>query len=137
MVFVQIKKNLITAHVLADSSDPIANLLVLLAAVLRVETGELALTPEMVRNSHVYVRQELPEKLVNKTPATNVPIILASMVIALVSIFFLAHFAHELSHNDFVFLLKFQTVLEITIALANLNGGARTAIFTIWPVLEE
>ena len=88
MVFVQIKKKLITAHVLADSSDPIANLLVLLAAVLRVETGELALTPEMVRNSHVYVRQELPEKLVNKTPATNVPIILASMVIALVSIFF-------------------------------------------------
>ena len=136
MVCVQIKKSLIIAHVLADLSDQIANLLELHAAVPRVEMAELASIPEMVRNSHVYVRQELLEKLANKIPATNVPIILASMAIALVSIAF-ARFAHELSHNDFLFLLKFQTVLEITIALANLNGGERTAIFMIWPVLEE
>ena len=95
MVCVQIKKSLIIAHVLADSSDPIANLLVLLAAVPHAETAELVSIQEMVRNSHVYVRQELPEKLVNKTPATNVPIILASMAIALVSIVS-AHFAHLL-----------------------------------------
>ena len=136
MVCVQIKKSLITAHVLADSSDPIANLLELHAAVPRVEMAELALIPEMVRNLHVYVRQELLEKLANKTPAMNVPIILASMAIALVSIVF-AHFAHELSYNDFLFLLKFQTVLEITIAPVNLNGEERTAIFMIWPVQEE
>ena len=136
MVCVQIKKSLIIAHVLADLSDQIANLLELHAAVPRVEMAELASIPEMVRNSHVYVRQELLEKHANKIPATNVPIILASMAIALVSIAF-ARFAHELSHNDFLFLLKFQTVLEITIALANLNGGERTAIFMIWPVLEE
>lgn len=109
---VQIKKSLIIAHVLVDSLDPIANLLELLAAVLLVETAELVLIPEMVRNSHVYVRQERLEKLANKTLAMNVPIILASMVIAL-------------------------TVLEITIAHVNLNGGERTAIFMIWPVLGE
>jgi len=112
MVCVQIKKSLIIAHVLADSLDPIASLLELLAAVPRVETAELVLILEMVRNSHVYVRRELLEKLVNKTPATNVPIILASMAIAL-------------------------TVLEITIAPVNLNGEERTAIFMIWPVQEE